>query len=118
MTLQDRGGERATAPWVLQVELTHCCWSPSPRLASLLPSYEIRESPAAPRTPVWAQMSLGQTGYSQKAAEIDRRDGLSSLHGQIYKLWTLAFFTAATDSMTPSQELLRQNCRLGDMEKS
>lgn len=95
------------------MELEHCWWSLSPRLASLLPSYEIREPPAAPRTPVWAQMSLGQTGYSQKAAEIDRRDGLSFLHGQIYKLCTLAFFTAATDSRTPSQELLRQNCGLG-----
>lgn len=76
MTLQDRGGERAIAPGVLQVELAHCCWSLSPRLASLLPSDEIRESPATPRTPVCAQISLGQTGYSQKAAEIDRRDGL------------------------------------------
>jgi hypothetical protein len=65
-TLQDRGGERDTAPWVLQVERAHCCWTLSPRLVSMLPSYEIREPPAALRTPVWAQMSSGQAGYSQK----------------------------------------------------
>lgn len=89
MSLQDRGGERATAPLgpasgtdtLLLDPKSQTCKNVCEAWESLLPSYEMRKLSAAPRTPAWVQMSPGQIGYSQKPAEMVKRDGLSYLYG-------------------------------------
>lgn len=73
------------------------------------PPVRLETNPCSSQDPGLVQMSPGQPGYSQKAYEMDKRGGLSCLHGQACKLWTLVFFTAANASGTPAQELLMQN---------